>query len=64
MRQINQHQYWQAAVYTKPDVYLKSPTRKKIYTGIFQSRGEAELAGHKLCHEVEGVGYVCLKIDF
>lgn len=63
MNQQRAQPFWQAAVYTRSKLPFDAPSRKQVYTGIFQTREEAEAAGHRLCHKIKGVGYVCLKID-
>ena len=62
MNQHIEHQYWQAAVFPRHTGLSGRGQKKRLYTGIFETRESAEEAGYKLCKEVKGVGFVCLQV--
>ncbi len=63
MNQQKGQNYWQAAVYTRPEKAFSSPTGKQVYTELFPTKDEAERAVYKLCQKIKGRGFVCLKIE-
>lgn len=63
MNQHTDHQFWQAAVFSRHIDSLGTQQKRKLYTEIFETRESAEEAGYKLCQKVKGVGFVCLRVN-
>ena len=49
--------FWRAEVYTESDTMPGQTMTRKLFAGIYATRGAAQDAAERLCEQVKGFGF-------